>query len=426
MIFDRGRGPTTNHSRYPGAWRRSLLKNVEASAGGSIGPVEGHQVRASTAAPRSAASILARGIDAATAAEIRAALLEHGINLLQDQSEIPQPCTWTSAATSVPHAPGSAADARLSRVVRRFTPSATRRSANGEFWHSGRVVRREPPLRHDAPDSRTARKSAATRCSANMCACRWHALSAPMKQMLAGLTALHESEHIYRGRYSDRGRGRRRAGAIRRRRIPVIRTHPETGRKCDLREPDVHDAHQRAERARRAGAVLDLLFDHCEQIDFQIRVPMGAERRRVLGQPLRDAPRRLGLLGRTSAKGAASRSPAIVHASVAKKPASNLRAAARRRRQHLAGNVVLRHPAGAARRAAPARPRASTDRPPTMRSDCPHRRRPRRQHHRHSGQRRCIRFACLIAHEAVVHDRAHEPVICMVLPAVASIGTSPV
>ena len=49
--------------------------------------------------------------------------------------------------------------------------------------------------------------------------------------MLAGLTALHESEHVYRGRYSDRGvedQGKRYPKATH----PVIRTHPETGRKA--------------------------------------------------------------------------------------------------------------------------------------------------------------------------------------------------
>ena len=54
-----------------------------------------------------------------------------------------------------------------------------------------------------------------------------------MRQMLSGLTAYHESEHVYRGRYADRGvddRGKVYPRATH----PVIRTHPETGRKASL------------------------------------------------------------------------------------------------------------------------------------------------------------------------------------------------
>jgi taurine dioxygenase len=139
--------------------------------------------------------------------------------------------------------------------------------ANGEFWHSDVSCDEVPPLGtmlqiHVLPEI------GGDTLFANMYAA-YDELSAPMKQMLNGLTASHESEHIYRGRYSDRGvddTGRTYPQANH----PVIRTHPETGRKAifvnrtfttrinELSETESH-------------AVLDLLFDHCEQVDFQIR-----------------------------------------------------------------------------------------------------------------------------------------------------------
>jgi len=83
------------------------------------------------------------------------------------------------------------------------------------------------------------------------------------------LTALHESEHVYRGRYSDRGvddDGKLYPHAIH----PVIRTHPETGKKSiyvnrtfTTRINELNETESRA--------ILDYLYDHCEKIDFQIR-----------------------------------------------------------------------------------------------------------------------------------------------------------
>ena len=101
--------------------------------------------------------------------------------------------------------------------------------ANGEFWHSDVSCDEEPPLGtmlqlHLLPDV------GGDTCFANMYAA-YEALSEPLKAMLAGLTALHESEHVYRGRYSDRGvedHGKTYPQAVH----PVIRTHPETGRKA--------------------------------------------------------------------------------------------------------------------------------------------------------------------------------------------------
>ena len=88
---------------------------------------------------------------------------------------------------------------------------------------------------------------------ANMYAA-YDALSDPLKGMLAGLTALHESEHIYRGRYSDRGmedQGKVYPKATH----PVIRTHPETGRKAVFVNRTFATAHQRVDRrGKRRGA----------------------------------------------------------------------------------------------------------------------------------------------------------------------------
>lgn len=99
----------------------------------------------------------------------------------------------------------------------------------------------------------------------------YDALSEPFKRMLSGLTALHESERVYRGRYSDLGvddRGKSYPRAFH----PVIRTHPESGRKA------VYVTRTFTTRIR------------------EISETESIQRCRVLGQPLRHAQSGMGLL----------------------------------------------------------------------------------------------------------------------------------
>ena len=139
--------------------------------------------------------------------------------------------------------------------------------ANGEFWHSDVSCDEVPPLGtmlqiHVLPEI------GGDTLFANMYTA-FDALSAPMKRMLEGLTARHESEHVYRGRYSDRGvddTGRSYPHADH----PVVRTHPETGRKA-LFVNRTFTTRINGLTESESRAVLALLFDHCEQVDFQIR-----------------------------------------------------------------------------------------------------------------------------------------------------------
>jgi taurine dioxygenase len=139
--------------------------------------------------------------------------------------------------------------------------------ANGEFWHSDVSCDEIPPLGtmlqiHLLPEI------GGDTLFANMYAA-YEALSPPLKQMLTGLTATHGSEHVYRGRYSDRGvddRGKRYPQAVH----PVVRTHPETGRKALYVNRTFTTRINELEPAE-SDAILGWLFSHCEQIDFQIR-----------------------------------------------------------------------------------------------------------------------------------------------------------
>jgi len=139
--------------------------------------------------------------------------------------------------------------------------------ANGEFWHSDVSCDEEPPLGtmlqiHIAPpcggDTMFSDMYGA-----------YDALSEPVRRMLDGLTATHESEHIYRGRYADRGRNDIDIDcpvAVH----PVVRTHPDTGRKA-LFVNRTFTTRINELSPSESDAVLTMLFEQAEHIDHQIR-----------------------------------------------------------------------------------------------------------------------------------------------------------
>ena len=211
---------------------------------------------------------LAGGLDRPAYETIRKALLEFQVLFFKGQTEI-DPQTQIDIGRMFGGLHAHPAAPRMPGYPEIFEIHAHRDSkvANGEFWHSDVSCDVEPPLGtilqlHVLPTI------GGDTLFANMYAA-YDALSEPFKALLTGLTALHESEHVYRGRYADRGvddHGRNYPTAVH----PVVRTHPETGRKAlyvnrtfTTRINELSEAESRI--------VLEHLFDHCEQVDFQIR-----------------------------------------------------------------------------------------------------------------------------------------------------------
>src|SRR6185295_1017501 len=147
---------------------------------------------------------LARGLDQETYRDVREAFLRFGVLFFKEQSEF-LPATQVAIGRMFGELHMHPAAPQMPGYPEVFVIHAHRESkvANGEFWHSDVSCDEEPPLGtmlqiHVLPDV------GGDTLFANMYAA-FDALSAPMRQMLDGLTARHESEHVYRGRYSDRG-----------------------------------------------------------------------------------------------------------------------------------------------------------------------------------------------------------------------------
>ncbi|MEE2774843.1 MAG: TauD/TfdA family dioxygenase [Pseudomonadota bacterium] len=139
--------------------------------------------------------------------------------------------------------------------------------ANGEFWHSDVSCDLEPPL-GTMLQLQIVPQSGGDTMFANMNQA-YERLSDHFKKFLTGLSARHESEHIYRGRYSDRGVDDTEIEypkAIH----PIIRTHPDTKQKSIFVNRTFTTQIEGLTKFE-SDRILEALFTHCEHIDFQIR-----------------------------------------------------------------------------------------------------------------------------------------------------------
>ena len=211
---------------------------------------------------------LSQEISEAEFSEIEAAFLAYQVLFFKDQKEIPPQVHIDLGKRfgplhSHPAAPTMAGYPEI------FEIHATRHSkvANGEFWHSDVSCDEEPPLGtmlqiHILPPC------GGDTMFSNMYAA-YDALSDAMKTFLDGLSATHASEHIYRGRYADRGQ-KDSDIAFPSASHPVVRTHPQTGRKA-LFVNRTFTTRINELSEDESSAVLKMLFEHAESIQFQIR-----------------------------------------------------------------------------------------------------------------------------------------------------------
>lgn len=141
-----------------------------------------------------------------------------------------------------------------------------------EMWHSDMTFSATPPsftLLHGqiipeyGGDTLWASAAAA-----------YEALSAPFKRLLEGLSAEHDFRHGFRESLAEPGGAQRLAPAIAANppvRHPVIRTHPETGRKAIYVNP-LFTTRIVEMTAAESRQVLDFLFEHLVTDEFTVRL----------------------------------------------------------------------------------------------------------------------------------------------------------
>ena len=212
--------------------------------------------------------MLADGVSDDEFGEIRKAFLAYQVLFFRDQEEIPpeRHIEFGRMFGDLHAHPAAPAMVGYPEIFEIHAHGESK-IANGEFWHSDVSCDECPPLGtmlqlHILPPS------GGDTMFSDMYAA-WASLSAPMQNMLQELTATHESEHVYLGRYADRGQDDKEIScpsAVH----PVVRTHPDTKRKA-LYVNRTFTTRINELSAEESRVILDMLCDHCEQLEFQIR-----------------------------------------------------------------------------------------------------------------------------------------------------------
>ncbi|WP_281016307.1 MULTISPECIES: TauD/TfdA family dioxygenase [unclassified Minwuia] len=205
---------------------------------------------------------LANGLTAEEFAEVERAFHEYQVLFFKDQSRI-DPGVQVEIGKMFGPLHFHPAAPHLEGYPPVFVIHAHKDSkiANGEGWHTDVSCDTEPPLgtmlqMHILPSA------GGDTMFASMYGA-YDTLSPAMQSFLEGLTATHESEHIYRGRYSDRGvddSDKVYPSAVH----PVVRTHPATGRKALYVNGGFTTRINELSKAESRN-LLDFLFRHMEE-----------------------------------------------------------------------------------------------------------------------------------------------------------------
>jgi taurine dioxygenase len=139
--------------------------------------------------------------------------------------------------------------------------------ANGNGWHTDVSCDEQPPMATMLQLHLLPQTGGDTLFSSMYAA--FETLSTTMQTFVSSLTATHASEHIYRGRYSDRGvddAGRDYPSSVH----PVVRTHPGSSRQALYVNPSFTTRINELS-ADESRALLDYLYRHQQRSEFQVR-----------------------------------------------------------------------------------------------------------------------------------------------------------
>jgi len=199
---------------------------------------------------------------------VRDALTEHQVLFFRDQPELTPDAQVAFASAFGPLHTHPAAP-QMPGHPEIFVIHAHRESrvANGNGWHTDVSCDERPPMAtllqlHLLPPT-----GGDTLFSSMYAA--FESLSDRMRNLLDGLTATHASEHVYRGRYADRGvddSHRTYPSAVH----PVVRTHPWSGRQALYVNPSFTTRINEL-TADESQALLDYLYRHQQRPEFQVR-----------------------------------------------------------------------------------------------------------------------------------------------------------
>jgi taurine dioxygenase len=135
----------------------------------------------------------------------------------------------------------------------------------GEDWHSDVSCDPEPPMGTMLYLTQVPPDGGGDTMFANMYRA-YETLSEPIRKLVDGLSAIHDGEPFYRGRYDVEDSGKKYPRAEH----PVVRTHPITGRKC-LFVNRFFTTRIVGMSRNESDAILAMLFRHIETPELSMR-----------------------------------------------------------------------------------------------------------------------------------------------------------
>jgi len=135
----------------------------------------------------------------------------------------------------------------------------------GEEWHSDVSCDPDPPMGSILYLTEIPPEGGDTLFASMYAA--YDKLSPPIQRLVEGLTAIHDGEPVYRGRFGHRDA---RGKEFPRAEHPVVRTHPVTGKKALFVNRNFTTGIKGLSRLE-GDALLEMLYRHCETPEFQCR-----------------------------------------------------------------------------------------------------------------------------------------------------------
>ena len=195
-------------------------------------------------------------------AELHAAWMEHLVLFMRDQRMTPAQHLSFGHRFGELHIHPAAPYAHGDQALMVIHTDETSKRNNGAGWHSDVSADEEPPLGSILHLHRLPAQGGDT-LFANMYAA-YEALSEPLRTLLDGLSARHESD--YTGQYGNHVPQREFPRASH----PVVRTHPVTGRKALFVNAGFTRYIEGISR-RESTALLNMLFEHVKNPTFHCR-----------------------------------------------------------------------------------------------------------------------------------------------------------
>jgi len=203
-------------------------------------------------------------VDDATLAEIRRALNENCVIFFRDQHlTTDQHIEFGRRFGDLDIHPAATNSAKHEEILVIYADENSER-ANGEEWHSDVSCLPAPPMgsilyMHEVPPA------GGDTMFASMVAA-YDALSDSMKGYLDGMRAIHDGAHVFSASYYSR----KDNADYPRAEHPIVRTHPETGKKCLFVNRGFTTRIVGVPR-EESDAILEYLYKHMEHPNFQVR-----------------------------------------------------------------------------------------------------------------------------------------------------------